>query len=216
MTSKTVCIIGGSFDPIHMGHLQMARSSQAHCLADEVWFMPAGNPWQKADSLIGSTQERAKLVELAISGVHSWRVETLEINKSGPTYTVESLEALAEKHPDYAFTFVIGTDQLANLTSWKYWNSLFDYVRIGVVERAGSKGFKVPEALKAHLMRDRLFRIPMPEFHVSSTDIREQFDLLADPGVEKSEQAKTRLEKWLPAPVWKYLQSHPIYGRSSS
>lgn len=178
--------------------------------------MPAGNPWQKADSLIGSTQERAKLVELAISGVHSWRVETLEINKSGPTYTVESLEALAEKHPDYAFTFVIGTDQLANLTSWKYWNSLFDYVRIGVVERAGSKGFKVPEALKAHLMRDRLFRIPMPEFHVSSTDIREQFDLLADPGVEKSEQAKTRLEKWLPAPVWKYLQSHPIYGRSSS
>lgn len=177
--------------------------------------MPAGNPWQKAEQIIGSAQERAKLVELAISGVHSWKLERQEINKSGPTYTVESLEALSEKHPDHVFNFIIGGDQLINLTSWKYWNSLFDYARIGVVDRAGFDGFKVSDALKGHLMRNRLFRIPMPEFHVSSTNIRAQFEQIHDLDSQKAEEAKLRLEKWLPAPVWKYLQTHPIYGRSS-
>ncbi|MDX1667963.1 MAG: nicotinate (nicotinamide) nucleotide adenylyltransferase, partial [Limnobacter sp.] len=169
MTSKTICIIGGSFDPIHMGHLQMARSSQAQCMADEVWFMPAGDPWQKSGQLVASANDRAHLVQLAISGVHSWKLNRLEINRSGPTYTVESLEALAEENPHHRFSFVIGSDQLQNLTNWKYWNSLFDYVRLGVVDRAGTAGFKVPQELKHHLMKDRLFRIPMPEFNVSST-----------------------------------------------
>lgn len=148
MASRQICIIGGTFNPIHMGHLQMARSAQAQCMADEVWFMPAGQPWQKPNAELAPADVRQKLVELAIEGVHSWRVEPFEIEHVGPTYTVDTLERLSEQYPDYKFSFVIGADQLANLTSWKHWQSLFDYARIGVVDRtqwgdfSGARGFK--------------------------------------------------------------------------
>jgi nicotinate-nucleotide adenylyltransferase len=214
MGSRQICIIGGTFNPIHMGHLQMARSAQAQCMADEVWFMPAGQPWQKPNADLAPADIRKKLVELAIEGVHSWRVEAFEIEHQGPTYTADTLEKLTDQHPDHKFSFVIGADQLANLTSWKHWQSLFDYARIGVVERSQWGEFKVPEALKRHLLQDRLFRIPMPGVNVSSTQIRRQFELLASPNTEMAETARFKLEANLPAAVFKYLLKHPVYGRA--
>ncbi|MFN7506790.1 MAG: nicotinate-nicotinamide nucleotide adenylyltransferase, partial [Limnobacter sp.] len=87
MPTRQICIIGGTFNPVHMGHLQMARSAQAQCMADEVWFMPAGQPWQKPNTDLAPAAIRKKLVELAIEGVHSWRLEPFEIEHEGPTYT---------------------------------------------------------------------------------------------------------------------------------
>lgn len=214
MGSRQICIIGGTFNPIHMGHLQMARSAQAQCMADEVWFMPAGQPWQKPNTDLASADVRKKLVELAIEGVHSWRVESFEIEHEGPTYTVDTLEKLSELHPDCKFAFVIGADQLANLTSWKHWESLFDYTRIGVVDRTQWGDFQVPEALKPHLQADRLFRIPMPSVNISSTQIRRQFELLGSGNPEVVETAEFKLEASLPAAVFKYLTKHPVYGRA--
>jgi len=155
-----------------------------------------------------------KLVELAIDGVHSWRVEPFEIEHAGPTYTVDTLEKLSEQHPNYKFSFVIGADQLANLTSWKHWQSLFDYARIGVVDRTQWGDFQVPEALKRHLLQDRLFRIPMPSVNISSTQIRRQFELLGSANSEVAETARFKLEASLPTAVFKYLTQHPVYGRA--
>ena len=213
MNTETICILGGSFNPVHLGHLQMARSAQAQCMADQVWFLPAGKPWQKESNTLAPALERLHMVELAIQGVHSWRVERFEIEQNTPNYTVNTLEALSEKYPAYKFCFVIGADQLANLTSWKYWQSLFDYVRIGVVDRTLWGDFKVPEPLKKHLMQDRLFRIPMSSVGVSSTLIRHQFTLLDSPNAEIRETARFKLEAALPAAVFKYLMSKPVYGR---
>lgn len=214
MPSRQICIIGGSFNPIHMGHLQMARSAQAQCMADEVWFLPAGNPWQKPQGDLAPTEVRRRLVELAIEGVHSWRVETHELDAKGPSYSVETLEALSETYPLDRFVFVIGADQLNNLTSWKHWNSLFDFARIGVVERTAWGEFTVPQALKKHLLHDRLFRIPMPSVNVSSTMIRKQFELIDDKNQQVAETARAKLEACLPSAVYKYLTTTPVYGRA--
>jgi nicotinate-nucleotide adenylyltransferase len=210
---RQVCIIGGSFNPIHMGHLQIARSAQAHCMADEVWFLPAGQPWQKTPGELAPAETRVKLVELAIEGVHSWRVEPIEAEHRGPSFTVETLEKLSDLHPDCKFTFVIGADQLHNLTSWKYWESLFDFARIGVVDRIHWGEFKVPKALEAHQNLDHLFRIPMPSINISSTQVRRHFELLAASNPEVVETASHALENSLPSPVFKYLSTHAVYGR---
>lgn len=183
-------------------------------MADEVWFMPAGQPWQKPNAELAPADVRKKLLELATEGVHSWRVEPIELEQQGPTYTVDTLEKLSELHPHSKFSFVIGADQLANLTTWKHWQSLFDFARIGVVDRTQWGDFKVPEALKRHLMQDRLFRIPMPSVNISSTQIRRQFELLHSPNPELQETARFKLEASLPTAVFKYLQMHSVYGRA--
>ncbi|NJM32359.1 MAG: nicotinate (nicotinamide) nucleotide adenylyltransferase [Limnobacter sp.] len=211
--TKQICIIGGSFDPIHMGHLQMARSAQAQCLADEVWFLPAGQPWQKKGQLVASPVERLHLTQMAIEGVRSWRVEPCETESAEPSCTANTLQALAEAHPDYQFNFVIGADQLANLTTWKYWQSLFDYARIGVVDRSDWGDFKAPAPLKRHLIHNRLFRIPMPAVNISSSEIRRLFGVLHHSNPKVVETARLKLETVLPSRVWGYLQRHEIYGR---
>jgi nicotinate-nucleotide adenylyltransferase len=213
MSIRQVCIIGGTFNPIHMGHLQIARSAQAQCMADEVWFLPAGQPWQKSGSELAPAEIRQYLIELSIEGVHSWRIEPFEIQHQGPTYTVDTLEALTDLHPKYKFNFVIGTDQLSNLTNWKHWKSLFDFARIGVADRTEWGEFKVPNELKRYLLQDHLFRIPMPSVNISSSQIRRQFALLSSSNnPDVIETTRHTLETFLPANVFKYLMDHPIYG----
>lgn len=213
MPARQICIIGGSFNPIHTGHLQMARSAQAQCMADEVWFLPAGQPWQKSNTDLAPAKIRKYMVELATQDVPSWRVEPFEVEQEGPSYTVNTLEYLSTKYPDYQFCFVVGTDQLANLHTWKHWQSLFDYARIGVVDRDQLGAFVVPDVLKQHQVRDRLFRIPMPRIAVSSTDIRRQFAFASSANQEIRETAVHRLKAGLPPPVYEYLKVNPVYGR---
>lgn len=216
MVMEQICIIGGTFNPVHLGHLQMARSAQAQCMANEVWFLPANQPWQKDQTSILPAHHRIHMLELATQGVHSWHIERHEVEKQGTSYSVDTLEALNEKHPDKRFCFVIGADQLANLTTWKHWQSLFDFARIGVVDRAQWGPFKVPEVLKRHLMQDRLFRIPMPDVHANSTDIRHNFALLHSGQAEIRQTAHQKLEASLPTAVFNYLLENPLYGRPAS
>ncbi len=193
----------------------MARAAQAQSMADEVWFLPTGQSWQKPDNDTASPKIRGHLVELAIEGVHSWRIETIEIEHQGPSYTVDTLEKLTERHPSNQFIFVIGTDQLNNLTSWKHWESLFDYARIGVVDRIQHGEFNVPNALKRHLLQNRLFRIPMHSVNISSTEIRNAFSLLHSNNTEIAKTARHKLESNLPCAVFNYLMHQSVYGRTT-
>lgn len=214
MPNRQICLIGGSFNPIHMGHLQMARSAQAHCMADEVWFLPAGQPWQKTNTDLAPVADRVHMVELAIAGVHSWRLERMEADRAQASYTADTLQELAEQHPGNQWVFVVGADQLANFTSWRHWESVFDYARLGVVDRIQWGEFTVPNALQRHLVHNRIFRIPMPSINLSATQIRRWFELLASPDSDVAHTAKSRLEASLPSAVFKYLMSKPIYGRA--
>lgn len=186
-------------------------------MADEVWFLPNGRPWQKEDTSITPAVERKRMVELAIEGVHSWKLNSFELDREQEnSYTVNTLEYLSERYPDYSYVFVIGADQMINLTSWKHWRSLFDFARIGVVDRIQMTEFTVPTELKRFLIQNSLFRIPMPQINISSTFIRRNFELLSSGNPEVEETARIALESALPASVHKYLMTNPIYSRKSS
>jgi nicotinate-nucleotide adenylyltransferase len=211
MTPKRICILGGSFNPIHMGHLHIARAAQAHCMADEVWFLPAGQPWQKDSHTLAPAHHRLEMVKRAVQGVHSWRVETKELEAKGPSYTVDTLEALCDQYPQHQFTFVIGADQLVNLTSWRHWESLFDFARVGFVDRIQLDTIAIPQQLKKHLIHNHLFRIPMHNVNISSTQIREQFALLHAPETQIRHRAKTLIASSLHNAVLSYILEHKVY-----
>ena len=205
-----VVLLGGTFDPIHMGHLQMARSSQAHCMADEVWFIPSGQPWQKSQ-IQTPASHRLAMTQLAIEGAPSWKVNDCEVNRQGPTYTIDTLELLTAQYPDTQFTLVLGADQLRNLCSWHCWQHLFDHVRIGVVERGGHGDLDIPKALAAYEQQGRVFRVPMPMMTISSTDIRHNLLHRQNPIADIAATARQRLINSIPEKVRGYIEENNLY-----
>lgn len=133
---RRIGILGGSFDPVHLGHLNMAQAAQTQLQLDEVWFVPAGHPWQKS-RLPSAAIHRTAMLELAIHDRPTWRIEKIELTRLGPSYAIDTLEALSAAHPNTYFTWLIGADQLDNLTSWHEWRKLLSLCEFGVAPRPG-------------------------------------------------------------------------------
>ncbi len=210
LTHKTVVLIGGSFDPVHLGHLQMAKSAQAHCMADEVWFIPAGRPWQKQREL-ASNRHRTEMLDRAITGAPGWRIHTCELEREGDTYTIDTLEDFSQRYPNHRFTWIIGGDQVRNLPTWKDWESLFDFARIGMVERAGVTFIEIPTDLQKYYDREHLIRVPMPPVAVSSTDIRRNAALLGHTDTDIRDTARNRLRNSVAPGVADYIETEKLY-----
>ncbi len=189
----------------------MARCAQSQLNAQQVWFLPAGEPWQKKGQLIANPEQRKQMLELAIAETGSWRLEPYELQHQGPTYTLNTLKGLTAQHPHHRFVFLIGSDQLLHLTTWKNWQNLFEFAQFGVLDRNTNGAFNVPSDLRDAFNHNRLFRIPMQEIAVSSSQIREQFTLLNNPNLNIQKNARLFLQANLPGPVWKYLQENPVY-----
>lgn len=133
-----VALLGGSFDPVHRGHVALASLFGQLLAPDELRIIPAGNPWQK-DGLKTSAKDRVAMLELAFAeaGVPAV-IDTQEIERGTPTYTIDTLRNVrAELGPDASIVFLMGADQLQQLNSWRDWRQLFDYAHIGVGARPG-------------------------------------------------------------------------------
>jgi nicotinate-nucleotide adenylyltransferase len=138
-------LLGGSFDPVHKGHVALAELFVSLLHPDELRLLPAGQPWQKACGLKASDADRVAMLELALGasglahdGRTRVRVDTREIVRTTPTYTVETLRELrAELGPAASIVFLMGADQLQNLDSWRDWTALFDLANFGVAARPG-------------------------------------------------------------------------------
>ena len=132
-----VALLGGSFDPVHHGHVALARLFAESLRPDELRVLPA-RPWQKS-SLQASDEQRVAMLELAFreAGM-TVIIDRREIDSGNPTYTVETLRGLrAELGPDASIVFLMGADQLQNLESWRDWRSLFALANLGVAARPG-------------------------------------------------------------------------------
>ncbi len=135
---KKILIIGGSFDPIHNGHLSIATQAQKMLKTDEVWFLPLKSPrWKNIKT---AQNDRINMLKLAIKSKKCFKYCDYEI-KNGkpntPTYTVDTIKALNEKYPDYQFYFLIGTDQVEQLPNWKDIDTLAKIMRFVLVNRPG-------------------------------------------------------------------------------
>ncbi|MGN1166788.1 MAG: nicotinate-nucleotide adenylyltransferase [Lachnospiraceae bacterium] len=119
-------IMGGTFDPIHNGHLMIAKTAYSQFHLDEIWFLPNGNPPHKSQSDIGSDVEnRVEMVEMAIEGCNNFRLELYEAEKKSVSFSFETMEHFAKSYPEHEFFFIIGADSLFSIEKWVHPERLF-------------------------------------------------------------------------------------------
>lgn len=111
-------IMGGTFDPVHMGHLQIGRQAKEEYGLEQVWFMPSGQPPHKRDHKVTAAAHRCAMVELAIEGQNGFVLSRSEVERPGDTYTAQTLALLKEGYPGHDFYFIIGADSLYEIEKW--------------------------------------------------------------------------------------------------
>jgi nicotinate-nucleotide adenylyltransferase len=145
-----VALLGGSYDPVHNGHVALGKYFAEQLRVDQLRVIPTGNPWQK-DTLQASAEQRVAMLELAFGGLAlPLLIDRQEIERATPTYTIDTLRQLrAAFGPQASLVFLMGADQLQRLDTWRDWQQLFDYAHICVAARPGFalNGPEVPQAV---------------------------------------------------------------------
>lgn len=169
-------IFGGSFDPIHLGHLILAECCRETARLDQVWFMPSSLSPHKQDGAHGSDRQRTEMIELAIGGHEAFVLSKMELERGGVSYTVDTLEQLHQDHPEDEFFFLIGDDSLESFASWRTPQRICELAIPLVVNRPGSGEVDL-SLLKPFVSEDRFgeikkWKIECPKIEISSTDLR--------------------------------------------
>jgi nicotinate-nucleotide adenylyltransferase len=174
-------VLGGTFDPVHLGHLAIAEEAREALGLERVLFVPAGRPWQKSDRAVGAAADRIAMVELAIAGNPAFDCSRLEVERPGPTYSADTLAALAAaerasgREPD--LWFILSTEALRGLPTWHEPDRILGLCRLAVAPRAGFGPADDPidgRWLSRHLpgREDRIHLLDGPRLDISSSDIR--------------------------------------------
>lgn len=163
--------MGGTFDPIHHGHLVAASEVQSWFDLDEVVFVPTGQPWQKADREVSPAEHRYLMTVIATAANPRFEVSRVDIDRRGPTYTIDTLHDLAELHPDADLYFITGADAMTALLTWRDHDELFDLAQFVGVTRPGHD---LDEGSLEGLPKDRVTLVEIPALAISSTDCRER------------------------------------------
>jgi nicotinate-nucleotide adenylyltransferase len=159
-------VLGGTFDPIHLGHLRAAENAREALALDEVLFMPSGNPPHRGLPL-SSGLDRFAMVALATALHPAWVPSDLELSREGPSYTADTLAALKERRPDDALFLIVGSDTFPEMPTWRDPARVFALCTVAVADRPGAR-----EAAPALDSRVRAERVPGPGLAVSATEIR--------------------------------------------
>ena len=164
-------VMGGTFDPIHHGHL-VAASEAAHRFAlDEVVFVPTGQPWQKAGRQISPAEARYLMTVIATASNPRFTVSRVDIDREGPTYTIDTLRDLREVYPDAELFFITGADALSSIMSWHDWDKMFELAEFVGVTRPG---YELTEDMLPQDIQERVHLLDIPAMAISSTDCRER------------------------------------------
>lgn len=160
--------MGGTFDPIHHGHLVAASEVQSLFDLDEVTFVPTGEPWQKEGREVSLPEHRYLMTVVATASNPGFTVSRVDIERGGKTYTIDTLRDLRAQHPDADVFFITGADALAQILSWKDAEDLFDLAEFIGVTRPGY------ELSEDGLPADRVHLQEVPAMAISSTDCRDR------------------------------------------
>ncbi|MFG3715275.1 nicotinate-nucleotide adenylyltransferase [Micromonospora sp. NPDC049460] len=164
---RRVGIMGGTFDPIHHGHLVAASEVADRFGLDEVVFVPTGQPWQKEDQPVSPAEDRYLMTVIATASNPRFQVSRVDIDRGGPTYTVDTLRDLhAEYGPKVQLFFITGADALERILSWKDLDEIFELAHFIGVTRPGF------ELTDAHLPADTVSLVQVPAMAISSTNCR--------------------------------------------
>jgi nicotinate-nucleotide adenylyltransferase len=168
MSSRRLGIMGGTFDPIHHGHLVAASEVQSRFALDEVVFVPTGIPWQKGARAVSPAEDRYLMTVIATASNPRFSTSRVDIDRRVPTVTVDTLTDLRAQFPDHKMFFITGADALAQMLSWKRVDELFDLAHLVGVTRPG---FHLDGK---HLPDHAVSLVEVPAMAISSTDCRQR------------------------------------------
>ena len=193
---RRVGVMGGTFDPIHHGHLVAASEVRAWFELDKVVFVPAGEPWQKAERQVSAAEHRYLMTVVATASNPRFEVSRVDIDRDGPTYTIDTLRELSAAMPDADLYFITGADAMAQIFTWRDPDELFELAHFVGCSRPGHE--LDPAALEG-LPVDRITLVEIPALAISSTECRKR--------VEKDEPV------WylVPDGVVQYIAKHDLY-----
>jgi nicotinate-nucleotide adenylyltransferase len=193
-----VGLAGGTFDPIHLGHLIIAEEARVRLGLDEVVFIPAGQPWMKADRSLTPPRHRLNMVRLATASNPFFCVSSIEIDRSGPTYTVDTIRELGrESVGGHDLYFILGIDSLRGFHRWKEPEAILELCTLVTAPRPGyqDNDFAPP----VNIPPEKLVSLEGPGVEISSTEIRWRVAL----GLS--------VRYWVPEEVERYIHQYSLY-----
>lgn len=197
--SRAIGLLGGTFNPVHEGHLSIAREALRLFALDAVWFIPCAVPPHKPSHNLASNEDRLAMLRLALAGETRFEALSIEFERPGKSYTVDTVRALQALHPADGFVFVIGADTLPELHTWHQPLELLSLVRIVTLARPGfvpdPAALRLPAPWPEKLLADLRTGEPLD---VASRDIRAKI-------------AAGEPVSLVPEPVLHYIQEHNLY-----
>lgn len=195
-------IMGGTFDPVHNGHLMIGRQAYEEYKLDEIWFMPSGTPPHKKDHTITDEQDRCAMVALAIEDSPYFKLSDFEVKRAGNTYTAETLRLLKEEYPQHQFYFIIGADSLFQIERWYHPELVMSQTTLMVAGRDYPQAQCSMDEQIAYLKEKygaRILKLHCEELDVASAELRKA---IAD---------RKSIAQYIPAAVAGYIIGHDLY-----
>lgn len=194
-------VLGGTFDPIHMGHLLVAEETKARLNLAEILFVPAGLPWLRGDSPLAAAEHRVHMVRLAIDDKPYLKLSTIEIERGGPSYTVDTIAELkGQLGAGAELYFILGWDSLAELPQWREPSRLIKLCRLAAVPRVG---YSPPDlrSMEAAIpgLGDRVILLDKPRVDISASGIRDRV------------ARGLSIDHLVPEPVERYIREKGLY-----
>ncbi|MEO5734142.1 MAG: nicotinate-nucleotide adenylyltransferase [Rubrivivax sp.] len=194
---RRVGLFGGTFDPVHEAHVALAHAALAHFELDHLRWIPSGRSWQKVQGSgtpITPAADREAMVRLAIEGEPRFVLDRIELERPGPSYTLDTVRQLHVNEPDVEWVLILGQDQYAGLHTWHDWSELLGLVTLAVANRPGPVREPAAE-VQAHDHQ----AVPLPMLDISSTAIR------------AAVAAGRDISQLVPLAVARYIDSHHLY-----
>ncbi len=198
---KKIGILGGTFNPIHVGHLLLAQNALEYCGLDKVLIMPSGCSYFKNPTEVASTADRVNMTALAIEDNDRFELSRIEADREGNSYTFETLDILCEQNPDTRYYYIIGADTLFSMETWKKPDAIFNKCTVVCARRNNLSENELEDKVKylrEHFKADVIL-MDIDEIPISSTFIRKQIS-----------QGKS-CRYYLDDKVIKYIKEHELY-----
>ncbi|MBI1346659.1 nicotinate-nucleotide adenylyltransferase [bacterium] len=196
-TARRIGIYGGTFDPVHLAHLVLAEQCRDQMRLDEIWFVPAHHPPHKSTVAVTPADHRRQMLEFAIAGHEHFRICSVELDRTGPSFTVDTLETLTSQHPAVEWSLLIGADSLRDFPNWRGPERITQLAHIVVVNRGQDA---LPD-LEPYRQRfgDVWSVVTMPGLDIAASDIR-----------LRTQQGRS-IRYLVPRAVEVYIQQHGLY-----
>ncbi len=197
-------VLGGTFDPPHIGHLILAEEARLVLGLGQVLFVPAGAPWRKAGQELSPREHRLAMVRFAVADNPHFAVSTVEFDRPGPSYTADTMGELRDQFGvETEFFFIMGADSLADFPHWHQPHRILELARLAVAERPEPEDAAFGEALAEELaeaMRQGVVWIRMPLIAISASAVRERV------------RQGLSIRDWVPPAVEEYIREHGLYA----